>query len=482
MKRPGMLTVTQEPGTVYPGPANDFSPSERYPEYEHDHLSTEPNSVYRQVRETLRLAQLDGENFGTAAWNPLGEYIKPRQTVFLLCNFVYHRRPQESEEDFFAKCTHASVVRAMCDYALKANRGLAPVYFGNSPLQSCNWAKVLHDTGADRLEEFYRLRGKQVQARDLRKYVAERTAVGTYANEEQRDASDIVGVDLGTNSLLDELVGDTASPFRITDYPTDRIGTCHGQGKHVYLINKAVIDSDVIVSIPKLKTHEKVGITCHLKGFVGTIGLKDCLAHHRFGDPARGGDEYPSRWKLQVRTSRFHDFVNDSTSRPYGPLLRALDVLIRRAYRVAGVTQAGAWEGNDTAWRMSLDIVRAVLHARRDGTLAEAPQRKLVGLIDGVVAGEGQGPLAPSPVRAGVLVWSDDLVSGDLAAIRLMGFAEQKIKLVTESFGLRTLRVSGLTKQESRAQSVNYRGSLVPLEQLRMAMERSFATPQNWTM
>ena len=59
------------------------------------------------------------------------------------------------------------------------------------------------------------------------------------------------------------------------------------------MIHRDVLEADVVIHLSKLKTHEKVGITCGLKGFVGSVGHKDCLAHHRFGPPGRGGDEYP---------------------------------------------------------------------------------------------------------------------------------------------------------------------------------------------
>lgn len=51
------------------------------------------------------------------------------------------------------------------------------------------------------------------------------------------------------------------------------------------------MDADVIVHVPKLKTHEKVGITCALKGVVGS---KECLAHYRAGGPATVATNIPA--------------------------------------------------------------------------------------------------------------------------------------------------------------------------------------------
>jgi hypothetical protein len=94
---------------------------------------------------------------------------------------------------------------------------------------------------------------------------------------------------------------------------------------------------------------------------------------------------------------------------------------------------AGAWSGNDTAWRMTLDLARIAHYAGSDGSLRPDPQRRHLSLIDGIVGGEGDGPLVPDPVASGVLVFSDDVVSGDRVAARLMGFDPQAIPLIREA-------------------------------------------------
>ena len=59
---------------------------------------------------------------------------------------------------------------------------------------------------------------------------------------------------------------------------------------------------------------------------------------------------------------------------------------------------------------------------------ADAPVRTVLTIIDGVLAGEGEGPLAPADVRLGAVLASVDPVAVDLAAVRLMGFDETKIE------------------------------------------------------
>lgn len=281
------LSLIKDKNIIYPSLGN-FSPSEKFPEYRYDDVVIQPNPVYKAVRDCLAQAGLDGEHYGSPEWNPLGEFIQSGQRVFVLCNFVFHRRFDETPENFVSKCTQGAVLRALLDYILMAVGKSGQVSFGNAPLQSCKWSSVLKETGAQQVLDFYQSMGEPVQAQDLRLYIAERSVFGTIEKLEQRNEDDAVYVDLGSKSLLAEIPNASAAPFRISDYDPQRIEAFHAGGKHIYLLNKQVLQADVIVSLPKLKTHEKVGITCALKGCVGAIAHKDCLAHHRFGSPDGG--------------------------------------------------------------------------------------------------------------------------------------------------------------------------------------------------
>src|SRR6185436_831967 len=159
--------------------------------------SREPNPVYAMVRELLAQVGLDAQRFGSAEWNPLRTLVPEGASVFVLCNFVYHRRPRESQRNFQAKCIHGSVLRALIDYILLAVGPHGRVRFGNAPLQSCDWKAVQRDSGADRVAEFYAACGLPVQAEDLRLFVTGRGPVGTMRPPEIRDAASAVEIDLG---------------------------------------------------------------------------------------------------------------------------------------------------------------------------------------------------------------------------------------------------------------------------------------------
>ena len=84
----------------------------------------------------------------------------------------------------------------------------------------------------------------------------------------------------------------------------------------------------------------------------------------------------------------------------------------------AKVKHRGAWPGNDTIWRMVVDLYQGMLEK----------ERKYFSVIDGIIAGEGQGPFCPTSKNANTLIVGDNLLAADIAAVRYMGFDPQKIK------------------------------------------------------
>ena len=131
--------------------------------------------------------------------------------------------------------------------------------------------------------DFYQSIGAPVQARDLRLYVTDGNWWGVIKSVERRDEHEGVHVVLNQDSLFDELDRQHPNRYRVMNYDPRRTQSFHSHGHHEYVVNQHILESDVIFHAPKLKTHEKVGISCVLKGMVGTVGHKDSLPHHRYG-------------------------------------------------------------------------------------------------------------------------------------------------------------------------------------------------------
>jgi len=465
----------------YPPPEDFFSPDEAYPEYPFALISKQPNLVYRAVRDSLAQAGLDAAHFGTPYWNPLRDIIREGSNVFILCNFVYHRRENESQETFWSKCTHGSVLRAVLDYVVLAVGRYGTIRFGNAPVQSCDWSRVLDETGAARVSSFYHDHVRfPVEPCDLRSHIVKRGAMGGVTQVINHDnACDEIEVDLGSDSLLEELYSSAMKPkFRVSDYSPSETERYHGSGRHVYVINRRILEADVVFSIPKLKVHEKVGATLGIKGSVGSIAHKHCLAHFRLGSQSCGGDEYEGFKFLNWIESQLSEYLNNMPKSRFQVFLRTTDFVLRKIIiRLVRRSVGGSWAGNDTAWRMSMDIARILTHASKTGALSDCEVRKHISLIDGIVAGEGQGPLAPTARRAGFVLFADDVPAGDYTACSFMGIDPEKLPITKRAFELNRYALTKLRLSDVTA-TVN--GTVYCNKDLRTWSVNKFTMPFDW--
>ena len=94
----------------------------------------------------------------------------------------------------------------------------------------------------------------------------------------------------------------------------------------------------------------------------------------------------------------------------------------------------GSWSGNDTIWRACLDLNRILLYGRSDGTMSDDVQRRVIHIADAVVAGQGNGPLAPDPLELGLLLAANNAAAMDWVAAGLLGYIPEKVPLVLHAF------------------------------------------------
>jgi uncharacterized protein (DUF362 family) len=215
----------------------------------------------------------------------------------------------------------------------------------------------------------------------------------------------------------------------------------HSGSRHEYLLCRTPMDADVFINLPKLKTHKKVGLTCALKNLVGINANKNWLPHHTEGTPDRGGDQFPVS---SAKTRLEHAWMGSAKRwLKNRPGLSRLFVPLKRAGRlVFGDTQkvvrSGNWHGNDTCWRMVLDLNKCFLYFDGEGRKRHQPRRYLA-IVDGIIAGEGNGPMAPDAKPCGVIIAGTHPVAVDCVAAHWMGFEPGKLRMLQGAFALREL-------------------------------------------
>jgi uncharacterized protein (DUF362 family) len=438
---PDQVVVERCEVAAYPSAA-PFSPSQRYPEAPFHDLADEPNHVFDTVRECFRRSGLDSANFGTAGWNPLGEVIRPGDSVLLKPNLIKEVHPRDPD-GWRYMLTHGSVVRAAADYVAKALNGTGRIIVADAPQTDSSFDAVVSVLQLDALAEFYRAHGVEFDLVDLRQ--EEWTARGGVVVDRRALGGDPRGnvrFDLGASSELVDHRG--AGRYYGADYDSRTVNMHHTGGRHEYLIGRSVIEADVFFNLPKLKTHKKAGITVALKNLVGINGDKNWLPHHTEGSPGLGGDEHPDpgvlhrveRWAaarlraLSLASPRVGTLFHRQARRLGRPVFGDTDDVVR----------SGNWWGNDTVWRMCLDLNKLLMYGNPDGSLrSPGPdgRKRYLALVDGFIAGDGRGPINPDPVNAGVLLFGLNPGSVDAAAAVLMGFDPDKIPIVHQAFTCR---------------------------------------------
>lgn len=358
--------------------------------------------------------------------------VPPGARVLLKPNWVLHEN--QGPWSFDAVITHPSLVQGVVAELLQTDA--AEIWVGDAPVQGCDFPGLMERTGLGTWAETLELREPRFRGvHDFRRTVSIFRSGVRYATEDRVAIDQYVLFDLGQDSLL-EPISSSEPRFRVTCYDPKFLASTHSLGRHQYLITKRVLESDVIVNLPKLKMHRKAGITNALKNLVGINGNKEYLPHHRVGGSDEAGDCYPGISRLKRTAEKLLDFKNSSSSvlrsRVVKGILKPISAFLKIAGDETGLE--GSWSGNDTVWRMALDLNRILIYGCPDGTMADKPQRLVLHLSDGIVAGQGCGPLAPEPFELGVLTAGLNPAAMDWAGALMLNLDPEKISLLAGAF------------------------------------------------
>ncbi|MFC1816272.1 DUF362 domain-containing protein [Thermodesulfobacteriota bacterium] len=424
-KRPEVALVINEKGLNYTD-MPPFSPHERYPEYRFDHVQSKFNAVYDSVRKMFIKLEYDKENFGKQSWNPLKEFVSPGQKVVIKPNWVFHQT--NLGLSFSGMITHSSIIRPILDYAIIALKGKGQIIIGDAPIQSADFSGILAKSEIESVVSFLRERsGIDIKIEDFRREIT-MIKDNLVVDRIFEHGSDFIAVNLRGKSFLSPISNDYRN-FRVTNYDKDKMVKYHNERDHIYVIHQTILEADAVISLPKLKSHRKAGLTCCLKNSVGINCQKDCLPHHRKYSVEEGGDAYRKASFLKRIKEHLYEKFDKTHSltaqQSYLFFIRVLNWLIK----ILSIENdfEGSWYGNDTVWRTILDINRILFFADSEGRVHEEPQRKLLYLVDGIVAGEREGPLEPTNRHLGLMAVGENPLDVDLAISRIIGVDYTKI-------------------------------------------------------
>lgn len=398
------------------------------------------------------------------------DFIPSKARVVLKPNWVKEhdeRKPGPNQWEHVV--THPAVIEAVADWVAHHLRDGGEVTICDAPQTDSSFSKLREychlDAMVSRLRETHR--GVHFRLLDLR--------------PEEWHAVD--GVVVSKTSLPGDPLGDThirlneASEFvhfsgqgRLygASYDMEETNRMHAGARHEYLLCRTPMEADVFINLPKLKTHKKVGITCALKNLVGINAKKNWLPHHTEGAPEQGGDQFPvatAKARLEhswMGTAKRMLKHNPTLSRLFVPLKKIGRLYFGDTHKVV---RSGNWHGNDTCWRMVLDLNKCLFFFEGSGE-RRSRSIKYLAVVDGIIGGEGNGPMAPDPVASGVILAGAHPLAVDCAAATLMGFDWRKIRLLKNAFAMREKSFVDFRPEEIRVISNKreWNGSLEELD------------------
>lgn len=394
-------------------------------------------AVERVVRQALEALQIPED------------FIQPGDRVVLKPNWVKEhdeRRPGPGQWEHVI--THPTVIEAVVRWAAPK---AGSIVICDAPQTDSSFARIREYCKLD--EMLARCRkdfpGIKIELLDLRP--EEWLAVDGVTLSKTKLAGDPLGSTHVQLNGASEFVGYSGQgKLYGASYDMAETNARHAGECHEYLLCRTPMEADVFINLPKLKTHKKVGVTCALKNLVGINANKNWLPHHTEGAPEQGGDQFPN-----ATTKRRLEHAWMGAAKRWlknRPGMSRLFVPVKKMGRVVfgdtqKVVRSGNWHGNDTCWRMVLDLNKCFFFFGGDGKPRQKPVKYLA-VVDGIVGGEGNGPMSPDAKPCGVIIAGRHPAAVDCVAAELMGFEWRKLRLLKNAFKLRELNFAPFAAED----------------------------------
>lgn len=371
--------------------------------------------------------------------------IKKNDWIVIKPNLVKESKETDPNE-WKSVITSPKLIREVAEYVCEKLGGTGKITICDAPQTDSRFKKIAQLLDLYKLaEDLAQKYETPVEIVDLRN--EEWTNEGGIITKREKltgDPNGAIAFNLSKNSLFYMHPGE--GRFYGADYDYKELNKHHQGEVQEYLICATPVKADVFICLPKLKTHKKTGVTLSLKNLVGINADKNWLPHHTFGSPEQKGDEYPD-----ISLKRKIETWGSKTAKKIALAIPGLGPKLARFLRNTGgevfgkgnkTIRSGNWHGNDTTWRMTLDLNRCLLYGNPDGTLRNDNPKRYYTIVDGDIGMEGTGPMQGDPKKCGVYISGNDPVAVDAVAATMMGFDWEKLAVIREAFKLKELPVS----------------------------------------
>ncbi len=408
-----------------------------------------PDFPYKNGMELHLALQRLFSIWGLDSNNPFKDFIKQGETALIKPNWVTDSNPLGYNID--SLITHTSLVKYLLDCLIYAMNGKGTIIIADSAIQKCDFNNLLR---LNKLKEIVKIINDKYQKvkiiiedwrltlfKNINKNSLNKGIQLSLDNLDKELLSTYRIIDLGKESYLEE-IADYSNKFRVANYKPSIMLNHHTRGKHEYLVTNRIFNVDFIINLPKMKTHKKAGLTGALKNLVGINRHKEYLPHYIKGAYLKGGDNYCLPNWFREKYEDMYDFYWEHFA-SFSVFKRgSIDVFLKYLWRLSRISSLehisdGSWMGNDTVWRTILDL-NHILYFKNSSRL-----RKVINIVDGIISGEGDGPLSPTPKPTGLLIGGENPAYIDAVIGQLMGYNISRLPTVYNAIYHRKSKFAG---------------------------------------
>lgn len=397
--------------------------------------------------------------------------ILPGNSIVLKPNWIresHISKPEEWEQVI----THPTVITAVLKKVLEKLNGAGKISIVDGPETGSSFGKILAHYPVSLWKSMSYEKGIPLEIIDLRE--DEWISDGNVVIQRKKLPGDPLG-STQINLLNDASEFFSHSPkkgYFGADSDIEETNQAHNGSDNLYRVSRTVLEADVFINLPKLKTHKKAGITSSLKNLVGINTYKNFLPHNSIGTVKDGGDQFPGKNSKSVIESFLMPFIhryilmNPVLSRLFSPLMG----LGKKVFGDNSKTiRGGSWYGNDTMWRTILDLNKVLLYADPDGTMRKDEwnaSKKYITVVDGTLAGEGEGPKSPDPVSLGYIFCGTNPVATDAVCANFIGFDPLKIPAISKAFSVKRYPIANFKYGQivAKINNENFKITEIPLK------------------
>jgi uncharacterized protein (DUF362 family) len=408
--------------------------------------------------------------------------IFPGEKVVLKPNWIresHLSKPKEWEQVI----THPIVITAVLKKVIEMLKGNGTISIVDGPETSASFDKILSHYPIALWKTMTDEAGINLDIIDLREN--EWISDGNVVIERKKLSGDPHG------SAQINLLNDASEFFHHSskngyfgaDSNISETNQAHDGSNNLYRVSRTVIDADIFINMPKLKTHKKAGITASLKNLVGINTYKNFLPHNSIGTAKDGGDQFPLKTSkttiesILMPTIHQKILMNPRLSKIFSPVLSLGKHLFGNNSQTI---RGGSWYGNDTLWRTILDLNKVLLYANSDGNMREdnlGSKKKYITVVDGIIGGEGDGPKSPDPINLGYLFCGTNSVATDAVCAAFMGFDPLKIPAIVNAFSVKRY---SLTNFNFDRIVVKYKNKKFKVREIPSEFVKSFRPHHGW--